>query len=78
MRDADTRGTLVRGALFAGAGGVTIAIFLATAILTVVPREAKAKPEFAASTGKPCTFCHTTPPKLNATGKRFKANGFKL
>ncbi len=38
----------------------------------------QANPQFAQQTGKGCSFCHTKPPALNATGKKFKANGYKL
>ena len=56
----------------------TVAGLLAVATLTFAPRQAAAKPEFAQQTGKPCGFCHTTPPTLNDQGKAFKAKGFKL
>jgi hypothetical protein len=58
--------------------GVAAAVLAATTIMTAAPNEAKARPDFAAKTGKPCQTCHTTPPKLNSTGQRYKANGYKF
>lgn len=51
---------------------------LLVAALTFAPQEAQANPKFAQQTGKACTFCHTAPPALNDSGKKFKANGNKL
>ena len=52
------------------------ALVLASA-LTFAP-QAQATPAYAQQTSQPCGFCHTTPPTLNAKGKKFKADGFKL
>jgi len=49
--------------------------------LTVAPRHAAAKPEFAGQTGLPCGQCHSNPAgggKLKAFGEKFKANGNKV
>jgi hypothetical protein len=59
----------------AGAAAIVIIAGLATTMST---REAAASMKFTQSTGKPCTFCHATPPALNDQGKKFKANGNKL
>jgi hypothetical protein len=40
--------------------------------------QGQARPEFTRETGKRCNFCHDRPPALNNTGRKFKANGFKL
>ncbi len=58
------------------AGAAVVALTLAS--LLAVPREAKATAQFAQQTGKPCGFCHSKPPALNAQGKKFKTNGHKL
>jgi cytochrome c553 len=51
------------------------------AAVTVAPRQAAAKPEFAAQTGLPCGQCHVNPggggPR-KPFGEKFKANGYKL
>src|SRR5215510_591284 len=35
-------------------------------------------PMFARKYGVPCTTCHTTAPRLNETGYRFRAAGFRM
>lgn len=65
--------------LKAGACALALAGFIATSML--MPRQAAAKPEFAAQTGLPCGQCHSNPAgggKLKAFGEKFKANGFKV
>jgi hypothetical protein len=37
---------------------------------------AEAVPSFARQTGLSCNGCHTTPPELNAAGRRFKLTGY--
>ena len=51
-----------------------MALAVVAAMLTFAPRESVAKPAYAAATGRPCTACHTTPPKLNACGQKYKTN----
>jgi hypothetical protein len=49
--------------------------------VSVAPRQASAKPEFAAQTGLSCGQCHANPAgggKLKAFGEKFKANGNKV
>ncbi len=58
--------------------GIGATVLLAFATVTVVPQQAQANPGYAAQTKKACTFCHSAPPTLNATGKKFQANGHKL
>jgi hypothetical protein len=55
---------------------VAVAGLLTTLILG--SQRAEANPGFAQQTGKPCTYCHSAPPTLNGTGKKFKANGNQL
>ncbi|MDQ2082495.1 hypothetical protein RA307_20100 [Xanthobacteraceae bacterium Astr-EGSB] len=59
----------------AGAAAIVIIAGLATTMST---REAAASMKYTQSTGKPCTFCHTTPPALTDQGKKFQSNGHKL
>ena len=61
--------------------GAAAAILIAGTIAVIGSQPASAKPEFAASSGKPCGFCHQNPGgggALKPTGEKFKANGFKL
>jgi hypothetical protein len=61
--------------------GAAAAILIAGTMAVIGSQPASAKPEFAASTGKPCGFCHQNPGgggALKPTGEKFKANGFKL
>ena len=56
--------------------GVVVAALAAVGALAVAaPRSANAKPEFTASTGKPCGACHANPSGgggLNAAGEKYK------
>jgi hypothetical protein len=53
-------------------------LFFSFAFSIVVPQEADALPFFARQIGRSCTFCHTQIPKLNETGRVFRANGFRF
>jgi len=53
------------------------ALILAGTLLLSSPR-AEATASDTQRTGKPCGFCHSRPPALNAQGKKYKANGRKL
>ena len=44
-------------------------------VLTETFQPAKANPAIAQKTGKGCPTCHTAPPALNGTGKKYKATG---
>jgi hypothetical protein len=53
------------------------------AILALVPlvgtkRSAQALPMFARKYNVSCATCHTSPPRLNETGYRFRAAGFRM
>lgn len=52
--------------------------FAALAALLIGESYATALPMFARKLGVSCAFCHTTPPRLNETGYRFRAAGFRL
>jgi len=54
--------------------GAIVAIAALTA-LTLAAQPAAANPAIFQKTGKPCNFCHTTPPALNDTGKAYKETG---
>jgi hypothetical protein len=54
----------------------TVALLILGA-LTLAP-QARANQAMAKQTGKGCPTCHTAPPALNDTGKKFKANGNKF
>jgi hypothetical protein len=51
------------------------ALLLAGAMLVIASGQSRATPTMAQKTGNPCTTCHTTPPTLNAYGKKYKAGG---
>jgi len=57
---------------------VVVLASLALAGLMATPKLAQATPAFSQQTGKGCPTCHTAPPNLNGTGKKFKANGNKF
>ncbi len=55
--------------------GVALALFAGGLLL---PRSAWAVPAFARAYGKSCSTCHSAWPLLNATGRRFKENGYQF
>ncbi len=63
-------------------GGALIATLAIACMFAVsAPRLASAKPEYAASTGKPCGTCHQNPAgggALKPYGEAFRANGYKV
>src|SRR5205823_6371222 len=46
--------------------------------LSLLPQSANAMPLFARKLGVPCETCHTTIPRLNETGYKFRAAGFRI
>ena len=61
--------------------GAAAAILIGGTAMVISSQPASAKPEFAASTGKPCGFCHQNPAgggALKPFGQKFKDNGHKL
>jgi len=48
------------------------------ALLIAAARPASAMPMFARKLGVPCATCHTTIPRLNEVGFRFREAGFRL
>ena len=65
----EVKSIALRGALSATA--------LAVALIVAAPN-AEATPKFARETGKPCSFCHSGPPRLNDAGLAFKNDGFRF
>lgn len=64
-----------------GAAGVAAAIVIASAVVTLSPRQAHALPAYTAQTKLPCGKCHVNPAgggARNAFGDAFAANGHKL
>jgi hypothetical protein len=55
--------------------GVALALFAGGLLL---PRSAWAVPAFARAYNKSCSTCHSAWPLLNATGRRFKENGYQF
>jgi hypothetical protein len=58
-----------------------IAVAALTAVVTLAPQPAAAKPEYAAQTKLPCGQCHVNPAgggNLKPFGQKFQANGHKL
>ncbi|ODS30308.1 MAG: hypothetical protein SCARUB_04584 [Candidatus Scalindua rubra] len=48
-------------------------------LMAVVPRESQAVPAFMRKYQTSCTTCHwATFPKLNAFGRAFRANGYRI
>lgn len=54
------------------------ALVIGGALIFAAARPAQATAAFTQQTGKGCPICHTAPPNLNATGKKFKTNGNKF
>jgi hypothetical protein len=55
-----------------------VALFLAFNVVIAV-RDATAMPNFSRKLGDvPCSTCHTTIPRLNETGYKFRAAGFRM
>ena len=52
-----------------------VSALLVLGALMATPQKADANPGIASKTGKACTACHTTPPKLNAAGQKYKQTG---
>ena len=48
------------------------------ALVLLAPHQAEAIPAFARKYGFECTQCHTAWPKLNAFGRDFKMNGYRI
>ena len=62
--------------------GLTVAVtawsVFAVLAACLCGRGASAMPMFARRYGVPCSTCHTSPPRLNETGYRFRAAGFRM
>jgi hypothetical protein len=54
-----------------------ITVFFVLVLSIICSRNAKGIPAFARKFTVSCSACHTTPPRLNETGYRFRAAGFR-
>jgi hypothetical protein len=70
MKDPDIAKLPRLTLLLAGTVGLVI-----LAAATLAPRNADANQAMAQKTGKGCPTCHTAPPALNGTGKKYKETG---
>jgi cytochrome c553 len=82
MADAEAASTFNRmtTAILGVMTVVAAAILVAGTTITIAPRQAEAKPEFTAQTGKACGVCHQNPSgggKLKPAGEKFKQGGNK-
>ena len=51
---------------------------MSVAVWTLIPAVSEATPQFARANRVDCSHCHSAPPRLNATGVRFAAQGYRL
>lgn len=56
---------------------VAYTIAIASALLLAAPAPAGALPMFARKYGLSCSVCHTSPPRLTETGRKFRSSGFR-
>ena len=78
MNDVETSG---RWNLALAGGLAGFAAVAVVTVLTLAPKEAVAKPEYAAQTKLPCGKCHVNPAgggPNTAFGTKFKNNGHKV
>src|SRR5262245_37325051 len=57
---------------------ITFLLLVAVGAAYVRGRAVSAMPIFARRLGVPCSTCHTSPPRLNETGYRFRAAGYRM
>ena len=55
-----------------------IVVFLSTIFILFVSVQAEAIPAFARTKHMPCSSCHSAYPSLNAFGRDFKTNGYRV
>jgi hypothetical protein len=53
-------------------------MLLVVGVVIALPQEASAVPVFARKYGFNCTMCHSSVPRLNDFGQRYRANGYRL
>lgn len=58
--------------------GIVLSGVAAVLFTLARPGAVPAMPMFARKYGVSCSACHTTPPRLNQTGYRFRAAGFRM
>jgi hypothetical protein len=59
-------------------GVIAVGVALAAVTFQSEKRRAEALPMFARRLGVSCSTCHTSPPRLNETGYKFRAAGFRM
>ncbi|MCK4738456.1 MAG: hypothetical protein KAT46_00765, partial [Deltaproteobacteria bacterium] len=52
--------------------------FLVGFIFEAIPTDSEAMPYFSRRVAKDCSYCHSSFPKLNETGRVFKSNGYRF
>ena len=57
---------------------ISLSALVALVLMTLLPSKASAIPVFARKYGFTCTMCHSTFPRLNDFGQRFRENGYQL
>ena len=60
------------------AGTWAIVILSIMSMCVLLSRSTRGMPMFARKYGVPCSTCHTSAPRLNETGYRFRAAGFRM
>ncbi len=61
-----------------GCASIAAFVTIVIAALMLGAGSADAMPMFARKLGVPCTTCHTTIPRLNRTGYKFRAAGYRM
>ena len=52
--------------------------FVVSFVFIAIPVDTEAMPYFSRRIAKDCTYCHTSFPKLNETGRVFRSNGYRF
>ena len=52
--------------------------FVVSFVFIAIPVDTEAMPYFSRRISKDCTYCHTSFPKLNETGRVFRSNGYRF
>lgn len=58
--------------------GISWKATLVLGLLTLIPSDADATPQFARTYRVDCSYCHSAPPRLNERGLRFVAAGYRI
>lgn len=64
---------------FSGPAALAALVLAALVLSTLAwPADALSMPFFSRQVGRDCSYCHIIPPKLNDTGRTFRANGYRF